>query len=169
MLAVLVVVAGCDRAPGGGGPGAKPPLTDAQAIEAAWARWTACAAAADGAGAWECLSKASREERSALYRAEAARLRGLSGAAAESEARAWGVPTAELARVDASRLAILSLARQFRSAEQPPLGPAGPPEIRGDTAVLRLGAGAARDAAGLVREDGAWRVDDAASRRANVR
>ncbi|MCC6740736.1 MAG: hypothetical protein IT452_16965 [Planctomycetia bacterium] len=144
-------------------------MTDAQAIVAAWARWSACATAADGAGAWACLSKASQAEREALFRAEAARLRSLSGAAAESEAREWGVPPADLARMDASRLATVALSRQFRTAERPPPAPAGPPEIRGDAAVLRLGAADAQDAVGFVREDGAWRIDDEASRRANVR
>lgn len=169
VMMVVAALAGCDRAPGGGGPDAKPPMTDGQAIEAAWARWTSCAAAADGEGAWACLSKASQGERSALLRAEAARLRGLSGPAAESEARLWGVPAAELPRMDASRLAILSLAQQFRTADRPPAPPSGPPEIHGDAAVLKLGEGDSRDAVGFVREDGAWRIDDAASRRANVR
>jgi hypothetical protein len=171
LACVLVVLAlGCDRSPGKAGAPGTVPLTDAQAVETVWKRWQECVAGGDGNGAWSCLSKRSKADRATLYRADAARFKGLSGAELETEARAWGVGAAAIQGMDAEGLAALALGRELRRLDRSTAGLTGKistADIQGDVAVLRLAPASGRaDAVAFVREDGGWRLDDAESRRA---
>lgn len=170
VFALAALALGCDRGPGKSGVPGAVPLTDAQAVEAAWKRWLECGAAGDGSGAWSCLSKRSRAERSALFRADAERIKGLSGAALNNEAREWGVSGAAIQGLDAEGLGALALGRELRRQRRA----AGAPgsrfagvDIKGDLAIARVTAteGEAEILA-FVREEGTWRLDDLESRRA---
>ncbi len=166
-LAALLAC-GCDRGPAKPGASKAVPLTDAQAVEAAWKRWQECAARGEGPGAWACLSRRTREERAALYRADAARIAKLSGPALESEARAWGVTAEGLRSMGPGDLAAAALGRDLRRADRAAEERArefSGADVQGDVARVRL-AGAREESIVMVREDGAWKIDDAGSRRA---
>lgn len=168
---VAVVAMGCDRGPGKAGtPGTVAP-TDAQAVEAAWKRWKQCAANGDGSGAWSCLSKRTRADRSTLYRADAARLKGLEGAELDAEARSWGLDARAIRGLEAEGLAAVALGRELRRPDCAAAGQADAfpgADIKGDLAIVRVEAAPGRvEAIAFVREDGAWRLDDAESRRSS--
>ncbi len=167
---VAVVALGCDRGPGkAGSPGTAVP-TDAQSVEAAWKRWQECVTGGDGSGAWSCLSKRTRADRSTLYRADAARLKGLSGPELDAEARSWGLDAGAIRGLGAEGLAALALGRELRRPECAAAEQAGAftgADIKGDLAVVLVKVASGRtEAIAFVREDGAWRLDDAESRRA---
>ncbi|KAF0245214.1 MAG: hypothetical protein FD180_1761 [Planctomycetota bacterium] len=166
-LAILLVVAAaaCDRKAGNGSPPAPaPPPSDAQAAIEAWKTWVACAAAGDGARAWACLSKRTRAERASLYRADAARIRRLSGSSLDAEARSWGVAADKLAAAGPEDLAILALTREFRRPGGASVSRIVETSVSLEGDVARVTSEGRPQPIALVREDGGWKLDDTASR-----
>lgn len=161
-MVFLAMLAGCNRGPGAPPLPAKP--TDAQAAEAAWKRWQGAAQGADGVAAWGCLSKRTRTDRAAFYKADAARVKSLTGAALETEARNWGVPAAALATMGTEEFAAAALSREFRRAA--PVSQFTGVTVTGDVAIVTVKRPDGRpESVALIREDNAWRLDDAESRR----
>ncbi|MEK7469772.1 MAG: hypothetical protein AAB074_20580 [Planctomycetota bacterium] len=160
---LLPVLLGCDRGPGKDAPQLAPP-SDAQAVAEVWKRWVACAAAGDGQGAWDCLSRKTREERASLHRADTARIQGLSGPSLEAEARMWGASSDALKAAGPAELAILALTREFGRPEAEGRFRLEGASVSIESDVARVTwTGGARPAA-LVREEGLWKLDDATSR-----
>jgi hypothetical protein len=173
-LFAAVALAGCDKGPGNGAaPPGGAPMTDAQAAEASWKQWHERVLARDGKAAWECLSKRTRAERSLLYRADAARIRGLSGAALDAESRAWGSTATAIAGASAEDLAALALAKEFgrpdRAEAERTLQVAAV-TVSGEVATIRLSS-PGRPAAhvALIKDEGRWKLDDLESQRATGR
>ncbi|MCE9580919.1 MAG: hypothetical protein K8T20_00225 [Planctomycetes bacterium] len=161
-LLFLAALAGCNRGPGAPPLPARP--TDAQAAESAWKRWQGAAQGADGSTAWACLSKRTRSDRAAFYKADSARVKSLTGAALESEARNWGVAASSLATMGPDEFAAAALSREFRRAS--PGAQFTGVTVNGDLAIIAVKHPDGRpESVALIREDNGWRLDDVESRR----
>jgi len=122
--------------------------------------------AGDATGAWARMSRASREERSALQRGEVERLALLPAEGRALRAKELGIP--EGVEPTAEALAIAALGRELRRPERRAFEAArrvtGVFRRDGLTVVTTALAGGGEETIVLVEEDGGWRLDAPGSR-----